>query len=88
MTQRRGQSVGIATAVALALLVTAAPGYSQTDGMERRGDARDTRQTGRGDAREAKQDCKENDSRSECRQQKRDSKQDTRHEAHDGKTAD
>jgi hypothetical protein len=83
----RGRScLGVAvSAVAFALLVSPAPGYSQTDRMEERGGARDTRQTGRDAARDAKEACKENDSRAECRQQKRDTKQDTRHQAHDVK---
>ena len=88
MAHRTGSCLAIVSAVALALLVAPAPGYSQTDGMEKRGDARDTKQTGRDAARDAKQDCKENDSRAECRQQKRDTKQDTRHQAHDAKKTD
>ena len=88
MTHRTGSCLGVFSAVALALLVAPAPCHSQTDGMENRGGARDTRQTGRDAARDAKQDCKENDSRAECRQQKRDTKQDTRHEAHDAKKSD
>jgi hypothetical protein len=88
MTQRTRSSLGVITAVALALLVTPGTGYSQTDGMKRRGDARDTRQKGRDAARDAKQDCKENDSRSECRQQKRGTKQDTREEARDIRQGD
>jgi hypothetical protein len=89
MIQRQKSRLGVVlSALALALLVPAAPGYSQTDGMENRGDARDTRQTGRDGAREAKQDCKENDSRAECRQQKRDTKQDTREQARDGRQGD
>ena len=57
MAHRTGSCLGIVSAVALALLVAPAPGYSQTDGMEERGGARDTRQTGRDAARDAKQDC-------------------------------
>ena len=88
MTHRTESRLAIVSAVALALLVAPAPGYSQTDGMEKRGEARDTRQTGRDAARDAKDDCKENDSRAECRQQKRDTKQDTRQQAHDGKNTE
>ena len=88
MAYRRRSCLRIASAVALALLVAPAPGYSQSDGMEKRGEARDTRQTGRDGARDAKQDCKDNDSRAECRQQKRDTKQNTRHQAHDAKKSD
>jgi len=58
--------------------------YSQTAGMERRGDVRDTRQDGRKDGRQAKQDCKASgEKRSECRQEKRDTKQDARGDARD-----
>ena len=89
MNHRVGSRLGVAvSAVAFALLVAPAPGYSQTDGMEKRGEARDTKQAGREGARDAKADCKENDSRAECRQQKRDTKQDVREQARDGKKAD
>ena len=70
------------------LLAASGPAHAQTEGMQNRGDARDTRQTGREAARDAKQDCKENDSRAECRQQKRDTKQDTRENARDTRQGD
>ena len=85
-SRRTASCLGFVSDVALALLVAPAPCYAQTDGMDKRGEARGTRQTGREGARDAKQDCKEDDSRAECRQQKRDTKQDTRHQAHDAKT--
>ena len=89
MNHRVGSCLGIVvSAIAFTLLVAPAPGYSQTDGMEKRGEARDTKQTGRDAARDAKDDCKENDSRAECRQQKRDTKQDVRGQARDGKNGD
>jgi hypothetical protein len=49
---------------------------AQTQGMERRGDRRDTRQS----ARVEKRACvtASDNSRAECRQQKRDTKQDAR----------
>jgi hypothetical protein len=85
MNNRVGSYLGVAvSAVAFALLV-ASPGYSQTENMEQRGEARDTRQTGRDAARDAKEACKENDSRAECRQEKRDTKQDVRGQARDVK---
>jgi hypothetical protein len=89
MNHRVGSCLGVAvSAVVLMLLLAPAPGYSQTEGMEKRGEARDTRQTGRDAARDAKDACKENDSRAECRQQKRDTKQDVREQARDGKNGD
>jgi hypothetical protein len=58
--------------------------YSQTSGMERRGDVRDNRQDGRQEGRGAKQACKASgDKRSECRQEKRNTKQDARGDARD-----
>ena len=89
MNNRVGSYLGVAvSAVAFALLVAPVPGYSQTEGMDQRGEARDTKQTGRDAARDAKEACKENDSRAECRQQKRDTKQDTREQARDVKKGD
>jgi hypothetical protein len=96
MNRRTGSRLGVVvSALALALIAAPAPGYSQTEGMERRddrrddrGEARDTRQTGREAARDAKEACKEGDSRAECRQQKRDTKQDTRQDARDIPTTD
>ena len=86
MNNRVGSYLGaVVSAVAFALLIAPAPGYSQTEGIEKRGEARDTKQTGRDAARDAKEACKENDSRAECRQQKRDTKQDVRGQARDVK---
>ena len=86
MNYRVASCLGIAvSAVAFALLVAPAPGFSQTEGMEKRGEARDTKQTGREAARDAKKACKEHDSRAECRKQKRDTKQDVREQSRDVK---
>jgi hypothetical protein len=73
------------------LLVAPAPGYSQTEGMERRDDrredrqdARETKQTGREEGRDAKADCRDaGGSGPECRQEKREIKQDARGKARD-----
>ena len=71
----------------IAVLVTPAASYSDTQGNERREErrddrqgARDTRQEGREAARDAKDECKdaEGNSRADCRQQKRQDKQDAR----------
>jgi hypothetical protein len=88
--------MGAAATLGLAIALVVAPGYSQTQGMERRddhredrGQARDTRQGGRDEARDLKEKCKEGDtSRAECRQLKRETKQDARGEARDTKTND
>lgn len=84
--------ISIAVLVGAGLLGISAPGYSQTNGEERRDDrqgARDTRQGGREDARDAKAECKEgDDSRAECRQQKRETKEDSRDAARDIKKND
>jgi hypothetical protein len=73
---RTTRRVGISIAVlAAASLLSATPGYSQTQGMERRqnrrqnrDDARGTRQEGRHDARDAKQECKDaGGNRIDCR---------------------
>jgi hypothetical protein len=58
-------------AVAAGLLFASVPGYSDTQGKERREDRRDTRD----DARDAKDACKDaGGNRPECRQEKRDVK--------------
>ena len=57
--------------VAAGLLVTPVPGYSDTQGRDRREDWRDTRD----DARDTKDECKDaGGDRSDCRQEKRDVK--------------
>jgi hypothetical protein len=73
---------------ALAVLATTAPAiaisaypqgaHAQTNGMERRGERRDTRQT----SRDVKHECNatSGNSRSDCRQGKRDVKQAGRHD--------
>jgi hypothetical protein len=88
-----GAGTSIAVLAAGALLLTPTPGYSQTQGMERRqerrenrDDARATRQAGRHAARDAKQECKDaGGNRIDCRQQKRETKQDARGKARDQK---
>jgi len=72
MTTFRG---GAAAILGLSIVLTATPGFADTDAMDRR----DDRQDGRQGARDAKDECKDGDtSRAECRQQKRDTKQDSR----------
>ena len=77
------------TVLTLALVVGSLaglpPSHAQTQGSEKRQDARDTKQTGREDARDEKAKCKAGDekTRAECRQDKRDTKQDTRQDARD-----
>jgi hypothetical protein len=95
MNRRIRCGAGISTVVlaAAVLLLSPMPGFSQTEGMERRqnrrqnrDDARATRQTGRHDARDAKQECKDaGGNRIECRHQKREMKQDARGAARDQK---
>src|SRR5215510_2394166 len=89
--------VAIWTAVLTAVvLIGSTPGFSQTEGMERRqdrrgnrDDARDTRQSGRHAARDKKQECKDaGGNRIDCRQQKRETKQDARGSARDQKYGD
>src|SRR3954469_20545802 len=77
--------IGLSALVLTMAGMLAAPlAHSQTAGMERRGDVRDTRQDGRKDGRQAKQDCKgSGETRSECRQEKRNTKQDARGDARD-----
>jgi hypothetical protein len=89
---RRRIGVSIA-ALAAAVILSRMPGYSQTQGMERRqhrrsnrDDARETRQQGRHDARDTKQACKDaGGNRIDCRHQKRETKQDARGKARDQK---
>jgi hypothetical protein len=74
-------SIGMSALVVALTGILASPtdAYSQTAGMERRGDVRDTRQDGRQEGRAAKQECKASgEKRSECRQEKRNTKQDAR----------
>jgi hypothetical protein len=91
MNRTTGLRVVVLTlALAAGTLTVATPGYSQTQGSERRDDrqdSRDTKQTGRDDARDQKAECKKGDekTRAECRQDKRDTKQDTRDAARDVK---
>jgi len=92
-TIRRRIGVSIAALAAAVMLLTPVPGYSQTQGMERRqgrrsnrDDARETRQQGRHDARDQKQACKDaGGNRIDCRHQKRETKQDARGKARDQK---
>lgn len=72
-----------ALAVAAAIGATAVisvypqPADAQTQGMNRRGERRDTRQ----DSRTAKHECKASgNNRSDCRQEKRQTKQQGRHD--------
>jgi hypothetical protein len=69
--------------LALAVGSLTAPSYAQTQGADKRQDARDTKQDGRKDAREGKAECKkgEEKTRAECRQDKRDVKEDARDSA-------
>ena len=67
-------------------LLPASPSYAQTDGMERRGEVRDTKQEGRDAGRDAKEECKDaGGKRIECRQEKREIKQESREEGRDEK---
>ena len=73
---------GTAALAALLMLVSVAPSYAQTQGMERRDNRRDNRAAGRA----AKQACKAGDetTRVECRQLKRTTKQTGREAMHGG----
>lgn len=86
---RCGPGISIVIPAVAVLLLSPIPGYSQTQGMERRqnrDDARATRQAGRHAARDAKQECKDaGGNRIDCRQQKREMKQDARGAARDQK---
>lgn len=93
ITSRAFTTAFSVAALAIAgLLVAIPPAYAQTQGMERRDDrrdARDTRQTGRAEARDTKEACRDGDnSRADCRQEKRDTKQDARESARDIKRND
>ena len=71
MFMRRGVSV----LAAILFVLSVAPAYAQTQGMERRDDRRDDRASGRA----AKQACKAGDekTRAECRHVKRSTKHQT-----------
>jgi hypothetical protein len=68
---------GAAAVAALLTVLSVAPAYAQTQGMERRNERRNNRAAGRA----AKQACKAGDekTRAECRQLKRSTKQKGRH---------
>jgi len=71
-------ALAVFATVGLPLAIDAIPqtASAQTQGMDRRGGRRDTRQ----DSRQVKHDCKSGgNSRSDCRQEKRDTKQAGRH---------
>ena len=74
------------------LLTVAPPAFSQTAGMERRGDRRGGRQEGRGErqegrqkARDARQEGRASGDRSAGRQEAREAKQTGRQEGRDAK---
>lgn len=72
MDRRLGWGIGATMlTVAAALLLAPVPGYSDTQGKERREERRDKRD----DARDAKDACKDaGGNRPECRQEKREVK--------------
>jgi hypothetical protein len=74
----RIRSLAIAAVLAVAGTSYVADAVAQTQGSQRRGERRDTRQG----SRDEKQACKAGDekSRPECRQDKRDTKQEGRHD--------
>lgn len=69
MTGRKAIGRALCLMGAVVMLVSVAPAFAQTQGMERRDDRRDNRAGGRA----AKQACKAGDekTRAECRQTKR-----------------
>ena len=73
---------GTAALAAFLMLLSVAPSYAQTQGMERRDNRRDNRAGGRA----AKQACKAGDEKTnpECRQLKRTTKQAGREAMHGG----
>ena len=71
--------------VASVLFSASPPAGAQTQNMEQRQNARDTRQTGRAETSAAKQACRKGDEKTnaQCRKEKRSTKQDVRQQARD-----